>query len=201
MHEVIAQCLRNLEGHFRSQGMCYALLRGGYEKYIQALLGFELFGSTGGNILTEVSMKGRLSIDFLGNHDGVLTAIEMGVNALCNPRENGLINHIIDDVNKVLNNHFARQVFTISVLDSMCQCHAGRHLPFVKYQNRYRIPIDQQARTEQLRHAIQSRKYFSHPSLQTVQHNTFSTVEFRGYQMELHFLVCGPFVNPLTKWW
>lgn len=196
MHDLIIQCLNRRRTVFESPEMCHTVLTGGFEKFAQAILGYELYVSTQGSILTE-----RNRTDFLGQYHGVLTAIEMGVNALCNPRERGVINHIVDDTNKALAGHRANRVFTISVVDSMASCNHHNHLPLVKYRNRYPLPIIETERQTSINNIIRSDQFFGNPSLQTVNHIIFSTAAFEGYRMELLFFICGPFTQQLQKWW
>lgn len=136
MHDFIEQCLLAQEAFLKSQMMSYAILSGGYEKYLQAALGYQFYDRSSGAILTE-----RKRCDFRGIHGGVMTAIEMGVNALPNALD-GVINHIVDNVNTVFQYARAQQVFAIGVVDSMSHCARDHHLDLVKYPERYPLPVN-----------------------------------------------------------
>ena len=195
MDDLILQCLQNQHDFFESTEMCCAILQGGYEKYIQTRIGFELYRLTERRFLTE-----RDRADILGDYNQAKTAIEIGVNALSNARP-GVINHMVDDVAKIFRANAANQVYTIGTVDSMCRCNNIHHLPIVKYPERYLIPIDENKRKAELTKITNSDQFFAHPSLQVVQSISFTTAIFEGYQMELHFFICGPFTEPLVKWW
>jgi hypothetical protein len=195
MHDLIEQCLTNQRVFLQSEVMCFTILSGGYEKYLQATLGYELYTRSNRAILTE-----RNRCDFLGLHDGVLTAIEMGVNALPNAR-NGVINHIVANVNTVFRYDRAQRVYAIGVVDSLSYCPRTNHLDLVQYPERYALPFHDADTMAELDRVTESRDYFAHPSLETVRRFDFTTVRFLDYQMRLSFFVCGPFSQPLATWW
>jgi hypothetical protein len=195
MREIIHQCLQSGEATLTSSMMCYAILSGGYEKYLQTLLGYELYTRSGLSILSE---RGRC--DFRGRHAGRMTAIEMGVNALPNARD-GVINHIVDNVNIVFQHDRAAQVYAVGVVDSIVHFAGTKHLDLVKYPGRYPLPtLDTEVQAE-IERITASVDYFHHKSLNEVRRFDFITTEFDGYTMRLSFFVCGPFTHALTRWW
>lgn len=182
------------------------MLRGGYEKYINVLLAHELYHSTNGQILNEISIFKRESVDFLGVINQKRIAIEMGLNALSKARQvgrEGVIHHMIEDTTKVFTRRAADEVYTIGIVDSMTICQSPTHLDIMRkaYRDRFPIPIDPEKRANQLKLVVENKEYFGNPALNKVRHISFTTVLFSGYQMELHFFICGPFTQPIKKWW
>ena len=175
--------------------MSHIILSGGYEKYLQALLSYEIYNLTTGAILAE-----RNRCDFRGQYKGIMTAIEMGVNALPNARD-GVINHIIDNVNTVFEYGRAKQVYAIGVVDSLRQFRRSSHLDLVKYPERYPLPVNDDNTMKEIHRITESREYFHNDSLNEVRRIDFNTVEFKGYAMRLSFFICGPFDRQLELWW
>jgi len=195
MHDLIERCLTSQHALLESDAMCFAILSGGYEKYLQATLGYELYKQTTPPILTE-----RNRCDFLGSYDGVLTAIELGVDSLPRART-GTINHIVERVNGVFQHNRAQQVYAIGVVDSISDTMRNAHLRLVQYPERYPLPFHDADIRAEIDRITESPDYFHHESLNEVRRRDFNTVEFEGYRMRLSFFICGPFVHSLARWW
>ena len=129
-----------------------------------------------------------------------MTAIEMGVNSLPNAL-NGVINHIVDNVNTVFQYARAQQVYAIGVVDSMTQCAREHHLELVKYPERYPLPVRDAEILAEINRITESPDYFHHHSLAQVRRVDFDAAEFEGYRMRLSFFICGPFERPVVRWW
>jgi len=195
MHNLIQLCLTRQKAFLESDVMCFAVLSGGYEKYLQATLGYELYKQTTPAILTE-----RNRCDFLGSYHGVLTAIQLGVDSL--PRAlTGTINHIIDGVNAVFRYHRAQRVYAIGVVDSISDTTRNAHLDLVQYPERYPLPFHDADIRAEIDRVTRSPDYFAHPTLGKVQRHDYTTARFGEYAMRLSFFVCGPFTQPCAKWW
>jgi hypothetical protein len=207
MHDVIIQALQNQRTFLESPEMCYAVLSGGAEKYIQPRLGYELFTRSNGHIWTEVGISGRkVRIDFFGVINHARIAIEMGANALCNARTSangreGVIKHMTEDTTKLFSKQVADTAYTLGVVYSMSRCDHDNHREFVKYKERYPLPIIDADRQARIKTITESKGYFAHPALGTVRRARFTTAHFDGYAIELLFFACGPFTKPLQPWW
>jgi hypothetical protein len=183
--------------------MGYIVTQGGYERVIQYHLAYEL--NQTGRALTERNRR-----DIWYREGDASVAVELGVNGLKNPREQGLINHVVNDDVKPARLAFG-PIYTVSIGDLVLpqnQQAIDNAVDIVKYYHQRHEPYV-------IRNANQANdltmiretgvpqaqcQYFGRLDRQ-FQEEDFVTAAWSNYVAMMYMFVCGPFVQIIQQWW
>lgn len=199
----IIAALQRCRPIFQTEIMCYVITQGGYERVIQYHLAYEL--NQTGSALTERNKR-----DIWYRQGDASVSIELGVNGLKNPREQGLINHVVND--DVEPGRLALgPIYTVSVADlvlpqnqraidnadHIVKYYGQRHEPYVDGRANRNNDL---AMIRDIGVPQAQCHYFGRLDGQ-FQEVGFETAAWSGYKAWMHMFVCGPFVQAIEQWW
>ena len=204
MKQKIVDSIEDSRTFFESSEMCFITLNGGYEKIVQSKLALNLNNKRiAGEEYYLLERYNRTDIvcekpNLVKHKQNVTSCIELGHNGIFSPRENGVINHAVDDINKRLETIDA--IYTISILTAILE--EGKNPnQIIQYYSLFKPYINNPSKIKkQMKMIMEDKDYFLKldPTFRPLE---FITDKWNGFKSQIYMFVAGPFITSVKKWW